>query len=67
MLADTQSNLARALDIVLDAEGALGSKRMKRFSMLLKDGEIKLISVESDGTGLACSLAETTLDAVKSA
>lgn len=65
MLADTQSNLAKALDIVLDAEGVLGSKRMKRFSMLLKDGEVKLLNVESDGTGLACSLADVTLEAVK--
>jgi hypothetical protein len=36
MLIKPQSNLAKALDIVLDAEGVLGSKRMKRFSMLLR-------------------------------
>ena len=39
MLADTQSEFAKAMDLVLDAEGMLGNKRMKRFSAVIKGGK----------------------------
>jgi peroxiredoxin len=50
---------------VLDAEGMLGSKRMKRFSAVVKGGKIATLNVEADGTGLSCSLAEAALEQVK--
>lgn len=59
------STTSQALDIVLDAEGMLGSKRLKRFSAVLKGGKIAELNVEADGTGLACSLADAALDQVK--
>lgn len=65
MLADTQSEVAKALDIVLDAEAVLGSKRMKRFSMIVQKGTVKSFNVEADNTGLACSLADVALGQVK--
>lgn len=65
MLADTQMELTNAWDIVLDAEGALGNKRCKRFSAVLKDGKIAALNVEADGSGLACSLADVALEQVK--
>lgn len=65
LLADTQMTLTNAMDIVLDAEGKLGNKRMKRFSAVLKDGKIAHLNVEADGAGLACSLAEVALEQVK--
>jgi 2-Cys peroxiredoxin 5 len=65
MLADTQMELTKAWDIVLDAEEKLGNKRMKRFSAVLKDGKIADLNVEADGAGLACSLAEVALEQVK--
>lgn len=65
LLADTQMALTNAMDIVLDAEGKLGNKRMKRFSAVLKDGKIATLNVEEDGAGLACSLAEVALEQVK--
>ena len=65
MLADTQSEVAKNLDIVLDAEAVLGSKRMKRFSMVVQNGIVKNFNVEADNTGLACSLADVALEQVK--
>lgn len=65
MLADTQYELTKAWDIYLDAEGALGNKRCKRFSAVLKDGKIAALNVEADGSGLACSLADVALEQVK--
>ena len=54
------------MDIVLDAEGMLGNKRMKRFSAVVKDGKFVEWNVESDGSGLSCSLADAALQQVKS-
>lgn len=65
MLADTQMELTKAWDITLDAEGALGNKRMKRFSAVLKGGKVSELNIEADGSGLACSLADVALEQVK--
>jgi peroxiredoxin 5 len=65
MLADTQYALTKAWDIYLDAEGALGNKRCKRFSAVFKDGKISALNIEADGSGLACSLADVALKQVK--
>mmetsp|Transcript_97739 Transcript_97739/g.309939 ORF Transcript_97739/g.309939 Transcript_97739/m.309939 type:complete len:107 (+) Transcript_97739:397-717(+) len=47
-LADTRSELTKALDLVLDAPPAmavLGNPRCKRFSILVEDGVIKAMAV----------------------
>ena len=61
MLADTKGELARELGIVLDAEEKLGNKRMKRFSMYVEDGVVKVFNLEADGGGLTCSLSDNIL------
>lgn len=65
MLADTHSELAKALDIVLEAAPILGNNRMKRFSAVIEDNVIKAWNVEEDGTGLVCSLSNPTLEQLK--
>lgn len=56
-LGDPRRELTDALDLVLDAPGpmsVLGSKRCKRFSMLVDDGIIKTLNVaayEDDPAG----------------
>jgi 2-Cys peroxiredoxin 5 len=52
----------QALDLELDAVGALGSVRCKRFSAVVEDSVVKVINVEPDGAGLTCSLSNTLLD-----
>ena len=65
VLADKDNALARAWDVVLDAEGKLGTKRIKRLSAIVKDGAIAALNVEPDGGGATCSLAEPTLEQLK--
>mmetsp|Transcript_67711 Transcript_67711/g.153137 ORF Transcript_67711/g.153137 Transcript_67711/m.153137 type:complete len:84 (+) Transcript_67711:387-638(+) len=51
-LADTRSELTKALDLVLDAPPAmavLGNPRCQRFSILVEDGVIKALNVAGDG------------------
>ena len=60
MLADPRCEFTRALgdDVVLDAEGALGNKRSKRYSAVIVDGKFAAFNLEGDGgTGLTCSAA----------
>ena len=60
MLADPRGEFTRALgdDIVLDAEGALGNKRSKRYSAVIVDGRFSAFNLEPEGgTGLSCSIA----------
>jgi peroxiredoxin 5 len=57
ILADTNCLFTQALGMELDATKALGSLRSKRYSAYVEDGEIKLFNLESDGTGLTCSLS----------
>ncbi|XP_070577423.1 peroxiredoxin-5, mitochondrial-like [Ptychodera flava] len=61
MLADYKGELAKALDVELDAVGILGSVRSKRFSMVVEDGVVKAFNLEPDGTGLTCSLSNDIL------
>ena len=67
MLADTQLALTKAWDQVLDAEEALGSKRSKRYSVVIADGKVSAFNAEPDGTGLTCSLADPTLAQLQAA
>ena len=57
MLADPRGELTQALDLEHDLTAALGSKRSKRYAMLVEDNVIKAVDVEPDGTGLTCSLS----------
>ena len=60
MLADPRCEFTRALgdDVVLDAEGALGNKRSKRYSAVIVDGKFSAFNLEGGGgTGLSCSAA----------
>jgi peroxiredoxin len=48
LMGDTRSELTQALDLVLDHPGpmgVLGTKRCKRFSMLISNGVIKTMNV----------------------
>lgn len=48
LMADTRSELTKALDLTLDHPGpmsVLGNPRCKRFSMLVVDGVIKTMNV----------------------
>jgi len=60
MLADTNADFTKAIDVVLDLP-PLGGIRSKRFAMLVDDGVVKAIEVEPDGTGLTCSLSNNFL------
>lgn len=57
MLADTNGEFTKAVDLGLDAK-VLGGYRSKRYSMLIEDGVVKVLNIEPDGIGLTCSLAE---------
>lgn len=64
-LADTRSELTKALDLVLDAEGAmevLGNPRCKRFAMVVDDGKIKAISVAEGDVPDEATFAEAMLE-----
>ena len=39
---DPEGELAAAMGLTLDAEAALGNKRIKRFSAVVEDGKIKV-------------------------
>ena len=62
MLADPRAEFARAVGLEVDASGALGGVRSKRYSMVVEDGKVTLLNVEPDGFGLSCSLAPTLLE-----
>ncbi|XP_022807063.1 peroxiredoxin-5, mitochondrial-like [Stylophora pistillata] len=61
MLADTQGEFTKAVDMELDARPFLGSVRSKRYVMVIEDGMVTALNVEPDGTGLSCSLANSIL------
>lgn len=57
MLADTNAQFTKALDLTLDM-AVLGGTRSKRYSLIVEDGVVKEVNVEPDNTGLSCSLAD---------
>ena len=67
LLADPQAKLAKALgvDTNLPPLGLVS----KRYSAVINDNTIKFFNLESEegGTGLACSLASSTLGQLKDA
>lgn len=62
MLADTNGDFTKAVDLEKDLKAVLGTVRCQRFSMLVQDGVVKALNVEPDGTGLTCSLANNILE-----
>ncbi|XP_029470660.1 peroxiredoxin-5, mitochondrial [Rhinatrema bivittatum] len=64
MLADPTAAFAEVTGLLLDSPQLLnlfGTKRCKRFAMIIENGKVKAINVEEDGTGLTCSLANNLL------
>jgi len=61
MLADTNGEFTKAIDMELDLKAALGSVRSKRYSLLVENGVVTHVNVEPDGKGLSCSLAPEIL------
>lgn len=59
MLADTNGEFTKAIDLEVDLTKAFGNVRSKRYSMVVEDGVVKALNVEPDGTGLTCSLSNT--------
>lgn len=57
MLADPDASFVTNLGLSIDLP-PLGGTRSKRWAMVLEDNVVKKLSVEPDGTGLSCSLAE---------
>jgi len=64
VLADPAGQFTKALGLELDLSAALGNSRSKRYSAYVVDGEIKVLNVEADGTGLSCSLAPGLLSQI---
>ncbi|XP_033733810.1 peroxiredoxin-5, mitochondrial-like [Pecten maximus] len=56
MLADTQAEFTRALDMELDCRKVMGNIRSKRYSLVVENGIIQSINMEPENTGLACLL-----------
>ncbi|XP_045170978.2 peroxiredoxin-5, mitochondrial-like [Mercenaria mercenaria] len=54
-LADTTAEFTNALDLSLDLTAILGNIRSQRFAMVVQDGKVTGINVESDSTKAACS------------
>lgn len=61
MFADADGEFTKAIDMQLDLTNVLGNVRSKRYAMFIKDGVVQKLLVESDGTGLSCSVASELL------
>ena len=59
MLADGNAEFSKALDLELDASGSGMGTRSKRFAMIVNDGVVELVNVDTKGLDL--SSAETIL------
>ncbi|CAH6793632.1 peroxiredoxin-5, mitochondrial [Phodopus roborovskii] len=59
LLADPTGAFGKETDLLLDESlvSLFGNRRLKRFSMVVDNGIVKVLNVEPDGTGLTCSLA----------
>ena len=64
MLSDTDALFTKALGMDFDATGILGGIRSKRYSMVVEDGVITSLNVESDPGKATCSSSENMLEAV---
>ncbi len=61
MLADPAAEFAKAAGLDVDATGALGGVRSKRYAMIIENGVVTHLEVEPGGFGLTCSLSESLL------
>jgi 2-Cys peroxiredoxin 5 len=61
MLADTVGEFTKAIDMEIDLSANLGTKRSKRYSLVVENGVVTKINLEPDGTGMTCSLAPEIL------
>ncbi len=61
MLADGNGDFVKALDLVIDASGFGMGTRANRFSMVVKDGVVEKLNVESNPSAVDASSAETIL------
>ena len=66
MLADGNAEFAKATGLTLDASGLGLGLRSQRFSMLVRDGKVVTLNVESDPTKAEVSDGATLLAQVKS-
>ena len=62
MLADPAAVFTKAVGLEVDATGALGGVRSKRYAMVIENGVVTHIEVEPDGFGLSCSLSNALMD-----
>jgi peroxiredoxin len=51
-LADNNADFVKTIGLEFDASGGLGGTRSKRYAMLVEDGVVKVLNVESE-TGKA--------------
>ncbi len=62
MLADPAAAFTKAVGLDVDATGALGGVRSKRYAMVIENGVVTHLDVEPDGFGLSCSLSNALMD-----
>ncbi|XP_060571075.1 peroxiredoxin-5, mitochondrial-like [Ruditapes philippinarum] len=60
-LADTTAEFTKAVDLAFDLTGPLGNVRSHRYAMVVEDGKVKALNVESDSTKAACSKSSDVL------
>ena len=54
-LADPHGAFTKALDLDFDSAAAIfGGPRSKRYALVIEDGKVKEVHVESDNTGVNC-------------
>ena len=56
------AEFARAIGLEVDASGALGGVRSKRYAMVIENGVVTHLEVEPGGFGLTCSLSASLLE-----
>ena len=64
-LADTEGNMARSLNLLLDTpkiRQRLGGPRLKRFAMLVKEGVITEMVVAEDDVPASATFADAMLE-----
>ena len=63
-LADNNAEFAKAVGLGFDATGGLGGTRSKRYAMLLEDGVVKTLNIESETGKAEVSGAENLIKAL---
>ncbi|XP_041355056.1 peroxiredoxin-5, mitochondrial-like isoform X2 [Gigantopelta aegis] len=61
MLADTNGEFTKKIDMELDLTGPLGGIRSRRYAMIVKDGVVEAMNAEPGGRGFSCSAAEEVI------